>query len=315
MKKLNTKTLIIILVVLGIGFALSRFFLAPGLESNLRKTLVALDTLVVTEVRIQPASNRTLEIKLVREGNNWSVTSDKQKSATDIGSVKSMLGMLGNLQTQRLASRKKEKWETYNVADKGTHVTVYEGSKKIADLNFGKTGFTQGGGGGYGSAYTYVRVSDENEVYTIDGFVDSHFNRSFNDWRNKAFLRVNFNDINKLTFKYPADSGFVVTKKDSMWMVGNEKAVANKVQSFLGQVSFKNVNDFADGYVEKNSAPFTLVIEGKNGLLGSAEGWKDGDHWTMKGTAQNGIYFSASNSLVKDFWVGKKNFIPATVKK
>jgi len=312
MKKLNTKILIIVLVVLAAVFALSRIFRSPGLEGNLRKTLVSVDTAKVTEVRIQPASNRTLEVKLIKEGKNWNVVSDKQKSVTDIGSVKSMLGQLLDLRIQRIASRKKEKWETYNVADKGTHITVYAGSKKVADMNVGKTGFVQNGAGRYGGAYTYVRLSDENEVYTVDGFLESLFNRTYNDWRNKAFLRVNRDDITKLTFKYPADSGFVVSKKDSVWFVGSEKADLSKTQNFIGQLTFKNLNDFADSFVAPGSAPFTLLVEGKNGILASVEGWRDGDKWTMKSTEQNGVYFSSSNSIIQDFWAGKKNFLPAT---
>lgn len=315
MKNLNTKVLIIVLIVLAAVFVLSRIFRSPGLESNLRKTIVALDTAQVTEVRIQPASSRASEIRLVKEGKNWNVTSGKMKSATDINSVKSTLGTLHDLRTQRLATRKKEKWETYKVDDKGTHVTVFEGLNKIADLNVGKTGFAQGGGGGYGSAYTYVRLSDEDEVYTVDGFLESQFNRTFNDWRNKAFLRVNRDDITKITFKYPADSGFVLSKKDSVWMVDNEKADLPKVQSLLGQLSFKNMSEFADGFLAQSSAPFTLLIEGKNGMLASVEGWRDGDQWTMESTEQHGVYFSAANSTVKDFWLRKKNLFPAPARK
>jgi len=118
MKKLNIKILIIVLIVLAAVFALSRIFRSPGLESNLRKTLVALDTAVVTEVRIQPSNNRTTEIKLFKEGKNWMVIADKQKSVTDNNSVKMMLGQLLDLRTQRLASRKKEKWKHLTLATK-----------------------------------------------------------------------------------------------------------------------------------------------------------------------------------------------------
>ena len=314
MKKLSTKILFVLLVVLVTVFVLSRIFRSPGLESNLRKTLVSVDTATVSEVRIQPASNRIAEIKLVKEGKNWIVVSDKKKSATDINSVKGILGLLQGLPTQRLASRKKDKWETYNVGDKGTHVTVYAGSKKIADLNFGKTGFAPGGGR-YGSAYTYVRLSDESEVYTVDGFLESQFNRSYNNWRNKVFLRLNSDEIAKLTFTYPADSGFVVSKKDSVWTIGKEKVDMAKVQDFLNQITSKNLNDFADDFVVGRSAPFRLLIEGNSGMLASVEGWKEADKWTMKSTEQDGVYFSASNALVKDFWVGRKNFNSSPTKK
>jgi len=315
MKKLNTKILIIVLVVLVAVFALSRIFRSPGLESNLRKTLVSVDTAAVTEVKIQPARDRSSEIKLFKEGKTWNVVADKQKSVTDNNSVKAMLGQLLNLRTQRLASRKKEKWETYNVSDKGTHVTVYEGSKKVADFNCGRTGFIQNGAGSFGGAYTYVRLSDEDEVYTVEGFLESQFNRAYNDWRNKVFLRVNKDDITKLTFKYPADSGFVVSKKNSTWFVGNEKGDLNKIKNFFGQLTFKNLNDFADGFMVPGPAQFTLLIEGKNGMLATAEGWKNGDKWTLKSTEQNQVYFTTTDALLKDFWIGQKNLLPAVPRK
>ncbi len=210
MKKLNPKILIAVLVLLVGFFALSRWFRAPGLEGNLKKSLVSMDTATVTEVRILPAKDRASEVKLVKEGNQWQVLAAKQKSRADVGAVKSMLGVVRDLRPQRLASRKKDKWELYQVGDKGTNVALYAGAKKIADINIGKTGVAPGGSGGRGNVFTYVRASDENEVFAVDGYIEAHFNRSFNDWRNKAFLRVKKDDITKLTFRYPADSGFVV---------------------------------------------------------------------------------------------------------
>jgi len=314
MKKLNIKILIAVLVVLTGVFVLSRVFRSPGLESNLKKSLVDIDTAIVTEVRILPAKDRANEIKLVKEGNNWNVATAKQKSLSDVGSVKSMLGMMQNLKIQRLASRKKDNWETYNVGDKGTYVSVFAGSKKVADLTIGKTGVAQGGEG-IRTVFTYVRLSNENEVYSVDGFIESHFNRDFNDWRNKAFLRVKSDLITKLTFMYPADSGFVLSKKDSLWFIGNEKADLAKVQRFTSPIAFKNLIDFAEGFVAPGAPPFTLTIESQNGILASVEAWKDGDKWILKSTEQNGVYFSAVNSLVKDFLVGKEYFLLTVPKK
>jgi len=56
MKKLNNKILIGALVVLVGVFALSRWLRSPGLESNLRKQLLSLDTTNINEVRIKPAN-------------------------------------------------------------------------------------------------------------------------------------------------------------------------------------------------------------------------------------------------------------------
>src|SRR5258706_5516071 len=225
MKKLSTKMLLIGLMVLVAIFVASRFFRAPALESNLRKNLLTLDTASVSEVRVLPSKEHTEELRLLRDGKNWKVINGKRSEPSDKAAIKSILEALGNLQAQRLASRKKEKWEDFKVGETGTHVSVYDGKgKKVADFHVGKVGFTPGAGGTYGASYTYVRLSDENEVYTVEGFLEPTFNNSFNEWRDKTFLKLNKDDITRLSFRYPADSGFVASKRDSVWYVGNELA-------------------------------------------------------------------------------------------
>lgn len=308
MKKVSNKILAVTLVVLFAGFVLARVFRAPGLESNLRKTLVQLDTAKVTAIHIQSAGQAASEIKLVKEGKDWSVVSNNQKSASDVSAVKSMLGVLSGLRTQRLASRKKDKWETYKVDEKGTHVAIFGGDSKIADLNVGKTGFSQGS---YGNgAFTYVRLSDEDEVYAVDGAVDSYFNKSFDDWRNKSFLRLKRDDVVKLTFRYPADSGFIAEKRDSIWYVANDKAEVNKIQKYLGQLASKNISDFAKSPDLQNEPSHTLVIEGKNGTLATVDAWRNAGKWILSSSLQKGVYFSADSTKFNQLFVGKKFFIP-----
>ena len=137
MKKLSNKILIVTFLLLAAVFILSRLFLAPGRGSNLRKDLVKLDTAGVTDVRILPSSHPEAEVILHREGRRWKVSKEKQQSETDEGLVKSMLGMLVRVEAQRMVSRKKEKWEEFNAGEKGTHIAVYENSKKKADFVVG----------------------------------------------------------------------------------------------------------------------------------------------------------------------------------
>ena len=155
MKKLNNKILIGTLVVLVGVFALSRWLRSPGLESNLRKQLLSLDTTNINEVRIKPANYKPLEVVLKKEGNHWRVYNGQQQADTEIGTVKSMLGVLKDLKVQRLASRKKDKWDTYQVGDGATQVSVLQDGK-TTEIFFGKSTYSQGG------AYTYVRLSKED---------------------------------------------------------------------------------------------------------------------------------------------------------
>lgn len=300
MKNLNNKILIAALVGLIGIFALSRWLRSPGLEGNVRKQLLSLDTATVSEVKIKPANYKPLELTLKKEGKIWKVLDGQKSAETDIGTVKSMLGVLNDLKVQRLASRKKDKWDTYQVGDGATQVSVLQDGK-ITNIHFGKSNYGQGG------AYTYVRLSKEDEVYAIEGFIDSHFNRTYNDWRNKTLLKLNQPDIAKITFNYAGDSSFVLEKIDSVWFAANTKAEDSKVNGYLSQLTYKTLNDFADDFSPADK-PATIQIESKNGVLATVQGWRNGDQWFITSSVQNGVYFSSNQSVMKDLFVGKEKF-------
>ncbi|MFM7487505.1 MAG: DUF4340 domain-containing protein [Cytophagales bacterium] len=302
MKKLNNNILIGALVVLIGVFALSRWLRSPSLESNLRKQLLSLDTTNINEVRIKPANYKPLEVVLKKEGNRWRVYNGQQQAETEIGTVKSMLGVLKDLKVQRLASRKKDKWDTYQVGEGATQVSILQDGK-TTNIHFGKSSYSQGG------AYTYVRLSKEDEVYSVEGFIDSHFNRTYNDWRNKTLLKLNQADISKITFNYPADSSFVLEKRDSVWFAGNVKAADAKVNSYVSQLSFKTLNDFADDFASAEKPTATLQIESKNGVLATVQGWKNGEQWILTSSTQSGVYFSCGQNVTKELMVGKLKFL------
>lgn len=311
MKKLSNKTLLIALVVLVGIFGASRLFRSPARESNLRRDLISTDTAAITELRILPGKDRSEEIKITREGNGWKVSKGNRVAGGDRNYIKSALTALYRMQAQRQASRKKEKWEEFNVGEKSTHVSGYAGERKVVDVHIGKLGFAQGGSGGFGGSYTYVRLSDEDEVYTVQGFLESSFNNAFNDWRNKTLSKVNKDDIVKISFRYPADSGFVVEKRDSIWYAASEKANPAKVDALANQLSAKYLTEFADDIAAAQPADVTIIVDGKAGTLAIIEAWKKGDEWIFSGSAQKGVYFSSKGStVVKDILIGQKQLLP-----
>jgi hypothetical protein len=306
MKKLNNKILIIALAVLASILILSRVFRSPGLESTLPKQLVTIDTAQLTQVKIVTSLNDSQEVVLVKEGKQWFALRNKQKVSANADVVKSLLSSLTELKPQRLASRKKDKWESFNVDDKGTSLKVYYGTDKKADMFIGRTSYAQSG------AFTYVRVSDEKEVYTIAGTLGYLLNKPLDEWRDKTLLRVNKNEVSKLIFQYPADSSFVIEKRDTAWYVGNRKVQDANVESYLSQLTLKSGNSFADNFTTTSSPTLALQIESKNGTLAMLQAWKaDSAQWVLSGSSQKDVYFSANgSSLLTDLFIGKKKVLP-----
>lgn len=309
MRKFSNRILLIALIALIGIFTLSRFFRSPKLESNLTKELVRLDTSQIDEVRIIPEGTEGVELKLIRNGKSWKILGEQKEATVEHGTVASMLGVAMNLQAQRLVTRKKEKWETFGVGEKSTRVSVYDGSEKLADFRVGKTGFAQGQQGmGIAGAYTYIRLTNEDEVYSSEGFIGSHFNRSFNEWRDKTFLRIKKENVAKIEFNYP-DSSFVLEKRDSVWFVGNGMASESKITQYFNKISFKNISEFEEEFFESGQALLSFQIIGTDGSLITAKAWpKNESKWILSSSLQEGIYFSGNATLIHDVFPGMNWF-------
>ena len=310
MSKINNLVLAGILMALALTFALTKIFHSPRLESNVRKDLVVLDTAKVDELRIRVAG-ATEWIKLARNGSSWSLEKEQKKYTADDAAIKSVLTMLSRVEAQRMISRKKDKWDNFKVGDEATVVSVHENGTQQANLHIGKSGFSQANGGMMGGGgYTYVRLGDEDEVYVVNGFLESTFGRPFDDWRDKTFLRIPRDLVTKISFSYPADSSFVLEKKDSVWTVAGAPTDQVKVDSFLGQLTYKNLNAFADGFNAASPASVVLQVDGASGTLCTIEAWRVETGWVFRSSRQPNVFFSGTGSSVeKDLLVGKSSFL------
>jgi hypothetical protein len=313
MKKINNKLLVIGLAVLVGIFVLAKLFRSPRLEGNIRKELVSLDTAEITEIRMATAGEQPKVIKLTRENNVWKAVQDDKSYPADRASLKSMLTTVADMNAVRMVSRKKDKWDSYNVGEKSTDVSVYVDGSKEAEFRVGKTGFNQGQGGqqfgGQGiEAFTYVRMADEEEVYMVNGFLEAIFNRSINDWRDKSLLRFNAEDVTKVSFQYPSDSSFVLEKKDSVWMAGGRPADKSRVDSYLREFSNRSETSFADGFDPPMDADFVIRFEGSSASIATIEAWKQGETWYLRSSRQPEVFFlnNDASTMSRLFPGGKK---------
>lgn len=304
MKKINNKILIIVLIALVGIFVLVRLFRAPALESNLKKELTTVDTSKVTLIKLWPESENSQEIQFVRSSNSWMVKQGDKQYNMEQGSANNLMGYLVKLTPQKMVTRKKEKWSEYEVGDSATHVQMLAGKEIVADLRIGRIGFDQNqmqqqqqqyGRGGFGGAFTYVRLEDEDEVYTVEGFLGSSFNRSLNDWRDKSLLRIQNDQVSKIAFNYP-DSGFVAEKRENKWWIGDQMADSTKFKNYVSQLAYKNASAFADEFSPNRQPEITLNIDGASGPLATLQAWKRENDWVVTSTRQPGVYFSTAGS-------------------
>ena len=269
--KFNNRTLLIVFLGLAGLLVLTRVFTAKKAERTLDADLVEIDTGRISSIYIYPQAEQGAELAFSRRGFAWTVSKDELSVPADKFSIGNVLDELLNLKADRLVARSEEKWPEFHVNDSlGTRVLIKEGKKTTLDMIIGRFNYQPppGGYSGYGQQYgtgiTYVRKSDEDEVYAVEGFLAMSFNQGFNNWRDQTICRLTRDQITKVVFEYPADSGFVAQKLDMNWTINGILADSTSMAQYLDGLSRKSHGDFADGFSPLSNPLYQVTFEGVN---------------------------------------------------
>lgn len=271
-KKYNNKVLLLILIVLIAGWVLTKLLKSEKNKRSFKTDIVFVDTSSIKSIHLYPQSLNGEEIKFEKKNNRWKTMSGNITDDADINKVESILRQLNDIEATRLVARTEDKWEEYQLTDSlATRLKIINKKGKTeVDLLLGKFSYQQINPNlqSYNrnniKGTSYVRLGGEKEIYAVDGFLNMAFNMDFKYWRDQKILRVNKNDINRLSLKYPADSGFVAMLKDSVWVIDSHPADSASIEKYLNNLGYQSGSSFADNFKPQNNPDYQLVIEGNN---------------------------------------------------
>jgi len=251
-----------------------------------------LDTTKVNRVVISKAGN---SFEVTRNDNHWMVTIPGNKKVDATGtSVNNALGSLLRIKPDRIATRDPEKWVDYQVDTTGTRVQVFENNANVLDLILGRFGVH-----GQQQFHTYVRLSGDDEVYAADNFMGISFPSEPKGFRNSRFLQINSDSITQVTFKYPADSAFILNKSEDKWYIGPDLADSAKVASFIAGLRYMNGTGFVDDVEPAALINPTLSVQIKSSDMEgeiSLEGYSHPEYGYILHSSYNPkSYFSDKN--------------------
>ncbi len=302
-KKFDNRKLLIILSGLLVVLLLTVIIKMPRERSTLKSTLVELDTASVGEIVITPKSKSSESFRFSRDKTRWNIIMGEIVAKPTRGAVKNIMSEILSIKPKSLAAVGESRWKEYELTDSlATKVTIRNSKgKELAGLFIGKFSYRQAGNpyGGYGGnnieGTTYVRLDGEKEIYAVDGFLAFTFSGGFNDWRDKTFVRFNRDDITKITFTLPADSSFILMKRDSLWFAANQKTDSTKTANYLSSVSLVDGQEFADAY-KPSAFPFCqMVIEGNNLLNITVKCFKgEGENLILNSSLNPDVYYISS---------------------
>ena len=222
-------------------------------SSSFRSVLVEMDTAKVDKLQITK-NDQTLS--LFKVGNDWKVQLENDRKVTAKSStVNGALSALLSIKPDRLAAKAKSKWKDYVVDSSGTRVEAYEGSDKTLDLVIGRFGVQ-----GQRQYHTFVRLFDENEVYSVNDFMPFSVNSDAKSYRESVLMRVTKDSIKRITFNYP-DSGFVLEKSGNLWLANGQPTDSTSTAKYLDELDYLSNSDFYDNVDKLTMASLNIQVE------------------------------------------------------
>lgn len=239
LKGLSNVKLFMILGGLVAVYLIIQFTGGKERSSSLRSTLVEIDTAEVSSLQIEKDGS-VLMIEKVND-TDWLVELENGKKVTAKASaVKNSLSTLMTIKPSRLASKDPGKWKDYQVDSAGTRVKVIEGSDTTLDIILGRFGVKD-----QRSYHTFVRLSEDDEVYSVDNFMSISFSTDAASFREQMFFRTKKDSIHTISFNYP-DSAFSLTKSEELWLVDGVNADSTQTATYVNKLNYTTSKNFVD---------------------------------------------------------------------
>ncbi|MCF8367827.1 MAG: DUF4340 domain-containing protein [Bacteroidales bacterium] len=270
-KFLNTKTLIVLLVLLVGIFLVTK--LTEKEDRTFKSQLVEIDTASVSQMKILPKlGGDDNEIVFTRTGGEWKMESAGKVYKPDANSIKNILTELIKMKTERVAATDKSKWKDLEVTDStAARIQVLDGSKVLADVYLGKFSYTQPPQQNpyqqrqQARMFTNIRLVGDENVYVVEGFIKMNIQPNVDSYRAKTLCQTNKDDITKVSFNYPGLDNFTLTKENEHWMLNGQPADSTKTARYIQKLQRLTSSNYADGIEPLSSTPsHMVVIEGNN---------------------------------------------------
>lgn len=255
--KLGTRTLVIVAAVLGLIWFLADRFGTGSQQRTFRSEILRLDTAAVSRIRISSRVTAHKPVLLERTGaQEWLVKYEGTEHRGSHATIQRLLSELRSLDADRMIGKMDAVKDRYDLSDSlATTVTItVNGTDRT--LAFGKRVQANNG------PFTYVNLSGENEVYAIAGNVGGELDNKADHWRPRELMTGDPATWQRITFTYPADTGYVLERNGAGWLVDSMPADSGKVNNYLKSIALSKAQIFADSVDVSTMTPaYVMKVE------------------------------------------------------
>lgn len=311
-KKKNNQVLLIVFAVLLVAAGANELIKRSKGERTFRKDIIEFQANDIKKISIFPknAGNRNVDVFL--EDTIWKLKVDGKLFAADQEMIKGIVDELANMTPERLVANRRELWKDYDITDSlGVKLIIYGPNKDNTEITLGRFTYNQA----TRKPSTYVRVNSEKEVYAVEGYLSMTFNREINSLRDKNIFRGNQNDLTQISFNYPADSSFTLTKQENKWSLNGVPVDSTRMAGYLTTVSYMTGTDYRDDFipVSVTGESYQITLTGQNMKTVEIKAYRDAKGTVLNSSLNNTSYFSGDNGeLFLRIFQGKNWFFGAT---
>lgn len=292
-KKLNNLKLILILAVLVGIYFIAQYTGRKKKSKSLRTELVLIDTAKVSKINIGYDS---LDIDLFKEGEDWKLKLKEKTVIADNASVLSTLNALMTIKPSRMVSRKKSKWNEYQVDSTGTRIRTFEGSDKTLDIVLGRLGVQD-----RNSYHTFVRLFEDDNVYVAENFMSLSVSSDPSSYRNQNLAIIQKDSILAISFIYPADSSVQLSNDRGVWSINGQLADSTAIATYLSDVNYIRSKEFYDENNTFINPILTVRYKFSNQDDISIEAYQSEGQWIFHSLENKDNYFKDTELLGKIF--------------
>lgn len=287
---MKNKTLWIIFAALLSLFLLSKLFNKKTVRS-FTTDIIQIDTSAVDRIVFHnPDPNGQFEI--AKKGDQWIVKNATVEAEAQINSVRSLLNNLNNIKAQRPVAKSKDKWAEYEVdEEKGKRIELFSESKSVEDLVIGRFNFNQQ----TRSAKSYVRRSNDESVYVIDGFISMSINQTMDNYRDQNVFSKNGSEIAEI--KLSSETGQTSATKENYWINQSGEVIdSTGMANYLNALSVVSGSGFYDNSNLPSTPIKELDIRQENGKNTSIKCYAGSEGFIIHSSQNPNSYFRSDST-------------------
>lgn len=232
------------LLVVGLALGAYVYFVEskrPADEGEKKDKVFAVDAAAITEMTVTAENGERTTLQ--KEGEDWKIVAPVQ-GKPDSSQVSGLTSNLASLEMQRVIDDNPPDLAEYGLADPRVAIGFKAGGQEHQLLIGRKTP---------PATDYYAKLASSPRVFLISSFLDTTFNRTTFDLRDKAALAVNRDEIDALTVTTPQQT-LRFTKDGNEWRLTEPLAARgdfSAIEGLVSRVSTLQMTSIAADQVEK----------------------------------------------------------------